>query len=73
LDSGAWSATGVRGPEDFDPLPFLNLLADYGYHHGMVEMGRGGWPPPKPSLVRGWDRPVIRHDARSGRDGIVFS
>lgn len=27
LASGAWSGTGVLGPEAFDPIPFLELLA----------------------------------------------
>jgi saccharopine dehydrogenase-like NADP-dependent oxidoreductase len=30
LDSGAWSGTGVLGPEAFDPVPFLDLLGDHG-------------------------------------------
>jgi saccharopine dehydrogenase (NAD+, L-lysine forming) len=30
LDSGAWSGTGVLGPEALPPEPFLDLLTDYG-------------------------------------------
>jgi saccharopine dehydrogenase (NAD+, L-lysine forming) len=30
IDSGAWSGTGVLGPEALPPRPFLDLLADYG-------------------------------------------
>src|SRR5450631_862101 len=30
MDSGAWSGSGVLGPEALPPGPFLNLLADYG-------------------------------------------
>ncbi|MGI9006416.1 MAG: saccharopine dehydrogenase family protein [Streptosporangiaceae bacterium] len=30
LDSGAWSGTGVLGPEALPPGPFLDLLTDYG-------------------------------------------
>jgi saccharopine dehydrogenase (NAD+, L-lysine forming) len=30
LDSGAWSGTGVLGPEAMPPLPFLDLLTAYG-------------------------------------------
>ncbi len=30
LASGAWSGTGVLGPEAFPPRPFLDLLAGYG-------------------------------------------
>ena len=42
LASGRWSATGVHGPEAFDPLPFLDLLetpgpAGYGSPWGLEE------------------------------------
>ena len=37
LESGAWQGTGVLGPEAFPPDPFLELLADYGEPHGIVE------------------------------------
>ncbi len=30
IDSGAWSGTGVLGPEAFPAEPFLDLLTDYG-------------------------------------------
>src|ERR1700734_2784099 len=30
IDSGAWSGAGVLGPEALPPVPFLDLLADYG-------------------------------------------
>ncbi|HVP74633.1 MAG TPA: saccharopine dehydrogenase C-terminal domain-containing protein [Gaiellaceae bacterium] len=35
--SGAWQGSGVLGPEAFPARPFLDLLADYGEPHGMVE------------------------------------
>ena len=38
LASGAWSGSGVLGPEAFDPDPYLALLDQYGIHHAMVEM-----------------------------------
>jgi saccharopine dehydrogenase-like NADP-dependent oxidoreductase len=60
LCNGSWKATGVRGPEAFDAVPFLNLLGDYSTHHGMVEMGPGLWPSPRPTGQPGWDRPVRR-------------
>jgi len=60
LSNGSWKATGVRGAEAFDAAPFLNLLGEYGAHHGMVEMGPGLWPSPKPTGQPGWDRPVKR-------------
>jgi saccharopine dehydrogenase (NAD+, L-lysine forming) len=37
LSQGAWGGAGVLGPEAFAPTPFLDLLADYGEPHGMVE------------------------------------
>ncbi|MDP9117415.1 MAG: saccharopine dehydrogenase NADP-binding domain-containing protein [Actinomycetota bacterium] len=39
IDSGAWSGAGVFGPEAFDAVPFLELLAgDYGSPWGQSEM-----------------------------------
>ena len=36
--SGTWSGAGVRGPEAFDPLPFLELLeGEYGSPWGIEE------------------------------------
>ena len=38
IDSGAWTGSGVLGPEAFDAMPFLDLLAgDYGSPWGMSE------------------------------------
>jgi saccharopine dehydrogenase (NAD+, L-lysine-forming) len=37
LDRGDWKGAGVLGPEAFDAAPFLELLADYGAPHGVVE------------------------------------
>jgi saccharopine dehydrogenase-like NADP-dependent oxidoreductase len=37
LAAGTWQGTGVLGPESFPPAPFLELLADYGEPHGVVE------------------------------------
>jgi saccharopine dehydrogenase-like NADP-dependent oxidoreductase len=37
LASGVWSGTGVLGPEAFDAVPFLDLLADHGSPHGVSE------------------------------------
>ncbi|HST25613.1 MAG TPA: saccharopine dehydrogenase C-terminal domain-containing protein [Gaiellaceae bacterium] len=34
---GDWNATGVVGPESFDAVPFLDLLAEYGSPHGISE------------------------------------
>jgi saccharopine dehydrogenase-like NADP-dependent oxidoreductase len=37
LDSGAWSGTGVLGPEALPPQPFLDLLTEYGSPWGCEE------------------------------------
>jgi saccharopine dehydrogenase (NAD+, L-lysine forming) len=37
LASGAWKGAGVLGPEAFDAAPFLDLLAEYGWPHGVRE------------------------------------
>jgi saccharopine dehydrogenase (NAD+, L-lysine forming) len=37
LDSGAWSGTGVLGPEALPPEPFLDLLTEYGSPWGCEE------------------------------------
>ena len=41
LAAGAWSGSGVLGPEALDPMPFLDLLPDYGAPWGMVERTPG--------------------------------
>jgi saccharopine dehydrogenase-like NADP-dependent oxidoreductase len=62
IASGTWKHSGVRGPEAFDAVPYLNLLAEYGAPHGMVEMGQssgeGQWPSPIRTNDPGWSRPV---------------
>jgi saccharopine dehydrogenase-like NADP-dependent oxidoreductase len=40
LASGTWQGTGVLGPEAFDPVPFLDLLMEYGSPWGMEERTR---------------------------------
>jgi saccharopine dehydrogenase-like NADP-dependent oxidoreductase len=37
LASGAWSGTGVLGPEAFPPRPFLDLLVEHGSPWGLEE------------------------------------
>jgi saccharopine dehydrogenase (NAD+, L-lysine forming) len=37
LESGTWSGAGVLGPEAFDAVPFLDLLAEHGSPHGIDE------------------------------------
>jgi saccharopine dehydrogenase-like NADP-dependent oxidoreductase len=41
LAEGAWSGAGVLGPEAFAPQPFLDLMAELGSPHGMVERTPG--------------------------------
>ncbi len=38
LDRGEWKGTGVLGPEAFPAQPFLDLLAEYGAPHGVLEL-----------------------------------
>jgi saccharopine dehydrogenase (NAD+, L-lysine forming) len=38
IANGAWSGTGVLGPEAFDAVPFLDLLTEYGSPWSMVEL-----------------------------------
>jgi saccharopine dehydrogenase (NAD+, L-lysine forming) len=37
LATGVWSSAGVLGPEAFDAVPFLDLLAEHGSPHGVSE------------------------------------
>ena len=37
LATGVWEGSGVLGPEAFPPIPFLDLLAEYGAPHGVSE------------------------------------
>ena len=45
LARGDWKGTGVLGPESFDPLPFLDLLAEYGAPHAVSERAPTGPAP----------------------------
>jgi saccharopine dehydrogenase (NAD+, L-lysine forming) len=38
LEHGEWKGKGVLGPEAFDPMPFMNKMADYGFPYGIKEM-----------------------------------
>jgi saccharopine dehydrogenase (NAD+, L-lysine forming) len=47
LAAGTWSGAGVLGPEAFDAVPFLELLAgDYGSPWGMTELAASQRPVP---------------------------
>ncbi|HEY5730520.1 MAG TPA: saccharopine dehydrogenase C-terminal domain-containing protein [Anaerolineales bacterium] len=38
VEHGIWKGAGVRGPESFDPVPFMERMADYGFPYGIKEM-----------------------------------
>ncbi len=38
ISNGGWKGAGVVGPEAFDAVPFLSLLADYGVPHEVMEL-----------------------------------
>ena len=38
LEHGIWKGMGVLGPEAFDPVPFMEKMADYGFPYGIKEM-----------------------------------
>jgi saccharopine dehydrogenase-like NADP-dependent oxidoreductase len=38
LEHGVWKGSGVLGPEAFDPIPFMNKMADYGFPYGIKQM-----------------------------------
>ena len=38
LANGTWSGTGILGPEAFDPVPFMDLMNEYGSPWGMEEL-----------------------------------
>jgi saccharopine dehydrogenase-like NADP-dependent oxidoreductase len=37
LATGAWSGSGVLGPEAFPPQPFLDLLGEHGSPWGLED------------------------------------
>jgi saccharopine dehydrogenase (NAD+, L-lysine forming) len=37
MANGTWSGAGVLGPESFDAVPFLDLLAEYGSPHAVED------------------------------------
>jgi saccharopine dehydrogenase (NAD+, L-lysine forming) len=37
IEHGVWQGTGVLGPEAFDPIPFMEKMAEYGFPYGMRE------------------------------------
>lgn len=37
LEKGIWKGAGVLAPEAFDPIPFMERMAEYGFPYGMRE------------------------------------
>ncbi|MCL4530959.1 MAG: saccharopine dehydrogenase NADP-binding domain-containing protein [Chloroflexi bacterium] len=38
IEHGQWKGVGVLGPEAFDPIPFMDKMADYEFPYGIKEM-----------------------------------
>jgi saccharopine dehydrogenase (NAD+, L-lysine-forming) len=38
IHTGIWNGIGVLGPEVFDPVPFMEKMAEYGFPYGIKEM-----------------------------------
>lgn len=38
LNNKTWRGAGVLGPESFDPVPFMQRMAEYGFPYGIKEM-----------------------------------
>jgi len=38
LEHGIWKGAGVLGPEAFDPIPFMEKMAGYGFPYGIKEV-----------------------------------
>ncbi len=38
VNSGTWTGAGVLGPEAFNPVPFMDKMAEYGFPYGIKEM-----------------------------------
>jgi saccharopine dehydrogenase (NAD+, L-lysine-forming) len=42
IEHGIWKSVGVLGPEAFDPVPFMEKMAEYGFPYGIKEMTKEG-------------------------------
>jgi len=38
IEHGIWKGAGVLGPEAFEPMPFMEKMAEYGFPYGIKEM-----------------------------------
>ena len=75
LATGVWSGTGVRGPEAFDAVPFLDLLAGERTERTELDMVRSKpLPfPPEPFAWAGIEltrRSLARADRNGGRRNL---
>ena len=67
LVTGKWSDVGVRCPEHFDAIHYLNTLGEYGTHHGILEIGENLWPAPVETGAPGWSkRPPLLTAKKNG-------
>jgi saccharopine dehydrogenase-like NADP-dependent oxidoreductase len=37
IEEGVWKGAGVLGPEAFEPKPFMERMAGYGFPYGVME------------------------------------
>ena len=40
LEHGMWKGAGVLGPEAFEPDPFMEKMAEYGFPYGIQDRSR---------------------------------
>jgi saccharopine dehydrogenase-like NADP-dependent oxidoreductase len=40
LSQGLWQGVGVLGPEAFEPIPFMDRMAQYGFPYGIRDMSK---------------------------------
>src|SRR6202012_3428640 len=52
IEGGAWSGSGVLGPEALPPRPFLDLLTEYGSPWACEEGRPGRAQPVRPGAAR---------------------
>ncbi len=58
IAGGAWAGAGVLGPEALDPVPFLDLLPDYGAPWSMQERTPAEPPAPRAPAAADGARPA---------------
>ena len=40
LQRGLWKGASVLGPEAYDPVPFMEKMAEYGFPYGIKDITR---------------------------------